>query len=111
MVHFQTWRKKWVVAHKMSNLSSGTFGAKLDLYADEQSAKSTSHDKQTFIFENVTEIKTSNSKTHKLAFEILESEPVLVLSGQDQVDTESWITVLQNIFWPREHTEGEGKLD
>lgn len=105
----QSWKKKWVVLHKMSNISEGTFAAKLDLYNDELAAKNNSQDRVTHVMDKVTAIQSANSKTHKLAFDIVETFPVLSLSAQTDVDTVAWIQIFQLLFWPAPLPDGKGK--
>ncbi|XP_060081052.1 uncharacterized protein LOC132560402 [Ylistrum balloti] len=103
----KTWRMKWAILHKMSNISEGTFAAKLDLYPDESSAAKSSQDKLTYIFENVSCIQSANSKTHKCAFEIVETYPVICLASLVDAETVEWAKAFQYIFWPPPGPDGK----
>ncbi|XP_059141225.1 uncharacterized protein LOC131929055 [Physella acuta] len=96
----KSWRRRWVVLTVMNNLSSDKYAAKLDLYDTEAKWRGQSADKVTFMLENVTCIQTAKSKTHHNAFEIVESLPVLVLSGFSDLESYSWMLTLQQIFTP-----------
>ncbi|XP_069113668.1 uncharacterized protein [Argopecten irradians] len=103
----KSWKTKWAILHKMSNISEGTFAAKLDLYPDEMSANRSSPDKLTYIFENVSCIQSANSKTHKCAFEIVEKYPVICLASLIDEDTVEWAKAFQYIFWPPPGPDGK----
>lgn len=94
----------------MSNLSSDEYVAKLDLYDSETKWQSNSPDKKTFILENVTGIQQTNSSTHQYAFEVVEKQPVLVLSGSSLEETCGWMVTLQQIFTPWEILTSKGWL-
>ncbi|CAL1532744.1 unnamed protein product [Lymnaea stagnalis] len=96
----KSWRRRWIVVTKMSNLSSDEFAAKLDLYETETGWRNQSSDKTTFMLENVTSIQPVRSKTHRNAFEIVERNPVLVLSGCSDLESYSWMLTLQLILTP-----------
>ncbi|CAG5128121.1 unnamed protein product [Candidula unifasciata] len=95
-----TWKHRWAVLTKMSNLSNEEYVAKLDLYDNEAKWRGNSSDKATFVLENVTCIRPVKSKTHKYAFEVIEEHPVLVISGTTELDSYSWAVSLQQIFTP-----------
>ncbi|KAK3085402.1 hypothetical protein FSP39_002799 [Pinctada imbricata] len=98
----KTWKHKWVVLQEMSNLASGTLAAKLELYPTEASAINKSSDKMTYLLENVTAIEPCQSKTHKLAFQIVTDSPTLVLCADCEYTTNVWITRLKKIFSPNQ---------
>ncbi|XP_062581158.1 uncharacterized protein LOC134242961 [Saccostrea cucullata] len=107
----KTWRRKWAVMQEMSNLASGTLAAKLDFFLNEASSKTNppSADKQTYLLENVTAVEPCSSKTHKLAFQIVQSTPILVLCAQTQHETDQWILAFKQIFLPNQRvTEQDG---
>ena len=81
--------------------------AKVDVYADEKTASVSPADKHTFILEFVTDVKQAKSKTHDHAFEIVESEPVLLMSGATELETQTWIEALKKIFWPGQVNDGK----
>lgn len=78
--------------------------AKVDVYADEKTALTSPADKHTFILEFVSDVRQAKSKTHDHAFEVVESEPVLLLSGTTELETQTWVAAFKKIFWP-------GKVD
>ncbi|XP_045193069.2 uncharacterized protein LOC123549220 isoform X2 [Mercenaria mercenaria] len=98
----KSWKKKWVIVHEMSMRSADRSAAKVDVYADEKTARNSPADKQTFILEFVTDIRTAKSKTHAHAFEIVEKEPVLLLAGETELDTQTWISTFRKIFFPQQ---------
>ncbi|XP_061189568.1 uncharacterized protein LOC133197509 [Saccostrea echinata] len=107
----KTWKRKWAVMQEMSNLASGTLAAKLDFFLNEASSKTNppSADKQTYLLENVTAVEPCSSKTHKLAFQIVQTTPTLVLCAQTQKETEQWILAFKQIFLPNQRiTEEDG---
>ncbi|WAR13024.1 hypothetical protein MAR_027204 [Mya arenaria] len=97
----KSWKKKWVVLQEMSIRSAGgRAAAKVDVYSDEKTATSAPADKHTFIFEYVTEVRAAKSKTHEHAFEVVESEAVLLMSGATELETQVWMSAFRQIFWP-----------
>ncbi|BFZ19488.1 hypothetical protein BsWGS_22526 [Bradybaena similaris] len=104
----KTWKRRWIVLTKLSNLSSDEYVAKLDLYDNETKWQSNSPDKKTFILENVTGIQQTSSSTHQYAFEVVEKQPVLVLSGSSLEETCGWMLTLQQIFTPGEVLASKG---
>lgn len=98
----KSWKKKWVIVHEMSIRSAGRSAAKVDVYSDEKTAKNSPADKQTFILEFVTDIRSAKSKTHSHAFEIVERDPVLLLAGSTELDTQSWMSTFKKIFFPEQ---------
>nr|KAG5712962.1 hypothetical protein BaRGS_021756 [Batillaria attramentaria] len=95
----RTWRKRWLVVTKMSDLAAGTFAAKVDVYADENSWRQGRSDRMTFVLDHVTDVQLASSKTHPFAFEIVETEPVLVLSGASEMESYHWMSTLRQIFF------------
>lgn len=104
----QTWKRKWVVVHKMTDLAAGTFAAKFILYNDEEATNQPTSDKQAFIFDHVTAVQHAKSKTHPLAFQIVQTAPVLMFSGLSERDTNDWMTSLKEIFWPEASAQSGG---
>ncbi|CAG5131436.1 unnamed protein product, partial [Candidula unifasciata] len=105
----KTWRRRWIVLTKMSDMSSDKYLAKLDLYDNETKWQSNSADKVTFVLENVTEVQQTKSSTHQYAFEVVEKQqPVLVMSGSSLGETYSWILTLQQIFMPERILASKG---
>ncbi|BFZ12965.1 hypothetical protein BsWGS_16004 [Bradybaena similaris] len=96
----KSWKHRWAVLTKMSDLSNEEYVAKLDLYDNEAEWRGNSSDKTTFVLEKVTCVRPVKSKTHKHAFEVIERLPVLVISGCSELDSYSWIVSLQQIFTP-----------
>jgi hypothetical protein len=90
----------------MSIRSAGRSAAKVDVYSDEKTAKNSPADKQTFILEFVTDIRSAKSKTHSHAFEIVERDPVLLLAGSTELDTQSWMSTFKKIFFPEQEENG-----
>ncbi|XP_052059648.1 uncharacterized protein LOC127700266 [Mytilus californianus] len=99
----KTWKKKFVVVHKMTDLAAGTFAAKFLLYNDEDDSKLTTSDKQAYIFDHVTSVETAKSKTRPLAFKIVQEAPALMLSAMSEQETNDWMTSLKELFWPDEN--------
>ncbi|XP_076110561.1 uncharacterized protein LOC143079217 isoform X2 [Mytilus galloprovincialis] len=99
----KTWKKKFVVVHKMTDLAAGTFAAKFLLYNDEDDSKLTTSDKQAYIFDHVTSVETAKSKTRPLAFQIVQEAPALMLSAMTEKETNDWMTSLKELFWPDEN--------
>lgn len=95
---------------EMSNLASGTLAAKLEFFQNEASSKVNPPpaDKQTYLLENVTAVEPCHSKTHKLAFQIEQTTPTLVLCAQTQEETDQWIIAFKQIFWPNQKIPGNG---
>ena len=105
---FQSWKKKWVILQEMSIRSAGgRSAAKVDVYADEKTSQSSPADKHTFILEFVTEVRTAKSKTRDHAFEVVEREPVLLLSGATETESQTWVSALMKIFWPEKKKIGK----
>ncbi|KAH9499738.1 Canalicular multispecific organic anion transporter 1 [Bulinus truncatus] len=96
----KTWRRRWIVLTKMTNMSNEEFVAKLDLYTSENSWKNHDSDKTTFMLENISCIQSAKSKTHPNAFEIVDRHPILVLSGSSDLESYSWMLTLQQILTP-----------
>ncbi|ESO82803.1 hypothetical protein LOTGIDRAFT_155833 [Lottia gigantea] len=94
----KSWKKKWVVVHQMSDLANGKYNAKIDIYSDANSAKKSPTDKMTFVLENITAVQLSKSKTHPNAFEVVETEPVLVFSAASEQETATWMSIYRRIF-------------
>ena len=94
----------------MSIRSAGRSAAKVDVYADEKTAKNSPADKQTFILEFVTDVRSAKSKTHLHAFEIVEREPVLLLAGTTELETQSWISTFRKIFFPEQEENGTSSM-
>lgn len=83
----------------MSIRSAGDrLAAKVDVYTDEKTASVSPADKQTFILEFVTSVRPAKSKTHSHAFEIVENEAVLLLSGVTELETQTWMAAFKKIF-------------
>ena len=108
ILFLQTWKRKWVVVHKMTDLAAGTFAAKFILYSDEESSNQPTSDRQAFIFDHVTAVQHAKSKTHPLAFQIVQTAPVLMFSGLSERDTNDWMTSLKEIFWPGANAQSGG---
>ncbi|XP_013079683.2 uncharacterized protein LOC106065420 [Biomphalaria glabrata] len=98
----KTWRRRWLVLTKMTNMSNDEFVAKLDLYTSESSWKSLDNEKTTFMLENISCIQSAKSKTHPNAFEIVEKQPILVLSGATDLESYSWMLTLQQMLTPEQ---------
>ena len=100
---FQTWRRRWLVVTKMSDLAAGTLAAKVDLYPDDPAilgqGQGRSADRMTFVLDHVTAVQPSTSKTHPFAFEIVETDPVLVLSASSESESFAWIVALRSLFF------------
>lgn len=92
---------------EMSNLASGTLAAKLEFFLNETSSKINPPptDKQTYLLENVTAVEPCHSKTHKLAFQIVQTTPTLVLCTESQEETDLWVSAFKQIFLPNQNTE------
>lgn len=88
----------------MSNLASGNLAAKLELFPNEASSQINSPptDKQVYLLENVTAVEPCHSKTHKLAFQIVQITPILVLCSDSQGETDLWISAFKQIFLPNQ---------
>lgn len=80
--------------------AGGRPAAKVDVYSDQQTAITTPADKQTFIFEYVTDVRPAKSKTRVHAFEVVEGEPVLLIAGNNALTAQEWKTAFCRIFWP-----------
>ncbi|XP_071092332.1 uncharacterized protein [Haliotis cracherodii] len=96
----KSWKRRWIVVHQMSDLTSGAYAAKIEVYTDEETAVRTPGDRQTFILDHVTDVQLATSKTHPYAFEIVETEPVLVFSGSSNEETLQWMAAFKKIFYP-----------
>lgn len=83
----------------MSDLAAGQYVAKIEIFTDEEAYKK-KQEKDTIYLENITLIRRTKSKSHPFAFEVIEDDPVLYLSGQNETETQSWLTSLRRIFWP-----------
>lgn len=85
----------------MTDHASHTVAAKVDIYPQDpaKQGQGRAADRVTFVLENVTAVQMASSKTHPLAFEIVEAVPVLVLSGQSETESSGWITALRHIFF------------
>lgn len=96
---------------EMSNLASGTLAAKLEFFLNETSSKINPPptDKQTYLLENVTAVEHCHSKTHKLAFQIVQTTPTLVLCTESQEETDLWVSAFNQIFLPNQNTK-QGRL-
>ena len=90
----------------MSILPAGRSAAKVDVYADESTAKTCPADKHTFILEFVTEIRAAKSKKHTHAFEVVETDPVLLLAGKTELETQAWMSAFRRIFWQHQVDNG-----
>ena len=90
----------------MSIRSAGRTAAKVDVYTDESTAIRSPADKITFILEYVTVVRAAKSKKHENAFEVVENEPVLLLAGETEYETQTWLTAFKKIFWPDQVENG-----
>ncbi|XP_005089819.2 serine-rich adhesin for platelets [Aplysia californica] len=104
----KSWRRRWVVLTKMSDLSSEEIVARIDIYDNEAKWRRGDSDRTTFVFEHVTHIGMATSRTRPHAFEIAERTPVLVLSGSNELESYSWILTLQQIFTPEQIESKKG---
>ena len=85
----------------LSNLSSEEIVVRVDIYDSETVWRQGKTDRTTFVLDNVTDIATCKSRTHPFAFEISErGVPELVMSGNTELESFSWILTLQQIFMP-----------
>lgn len=93
----------------MSDLASGTVSARVDVCVDE-TAWRTRGDRTTFVLDGVTTLQQASSKTHPFAFEIVENEAVLVLSGASKAESSTWMADLKQIFFTDAviHQQGTG---
>ncbi|KAK7114319.1 hypothetical protein V1264_000395 [Littorina saxatilis] len=94
----------------MTDLAAGTLAAKIDVYPDEASSRQgqgqgRASDRMTFILDRVTAVQLASSKTHPFAFEIMETNPVLVLSGSSELESFSWMSALRNLFFADENAK------
>ena len=96
----------------MTDHASAAVAAKVDLYNDDPSKKGQGQgDRLTLFLENVTAVQLASSKTHPFAFEIVEAEAVLVLSGSSQEESLEWIDVLKQLFFDSQYsTTATGKV-
>ncbi|XP_064611304.1 uncharacterized protein LOC135475369 isoform X2 [Liolophura sinensis] len=85
----------------MSDLAARQTLARVDVYVDEESASIPHAEKTTIILENITAVRRTKSKTHPYAFEIVDNQVRLSLSGYGEADTQSWMILLRHILWPR----------
>ena len=86
----------------MTDLATGTVAAKVDIYSDDPASRQCqgrAPDRMTFVLDIVTAVQLASSKTHPFAFEIVETEPVLVLSGSSEMESFSWMSALRHIFF------------
>ncbi|XP_067652109.1 uncharacterized protein [Haliotis asinina] len=107
----KSWKRRWIVVHQMSDLTSGTYAAKVEVYTDAETASRTPGDRQTFILDHVTDVQLATSKTRPYAFEIVETEPVLVFSGSSHDETLEWMNAFKRIFYPEKPGGEYGKYD
>ncbi|XP_050398974.1 uncharacterized protein LOC126816441 [Patella vulgata] len=94
----KTWKRRWVVVHQMTDLASKKYNAKIDIYHDQDAVGKNTGDKMTFVLENITAVQLSKSKTHPHAFEVVESEPVLVFCAASEQETATWMSIYRRIF-------------
>ena len=105
---FQSWKKRWVVLQQMSNMSEGTYAAKIDVFPDEVSSYKSPSDKFTLFLENVRAVQPAKSKKRAHAFEIVENEAVLLMAGETELESQTWVWTIRKIFWPNEYLDSEG---
>ena len=89
-------------------MSEGTYAAKIDVFPDEGSSYKSPCDKFTLFLENVTAVQPAKSKKHAHAFEIVENEAVLLMAGETELDSQTWVWTIRKIFWPHEFAETDG---
>lgn len=96
----KVWCNRWVVLHKVSDLSVAKMLAKLDIYTHAEQASIPENKINSVLLEHVTSIKLiSRSKTHPNAFEIREGDtPVLFFSAATATETQLWVCFLREIF-------------
>lgn len=96
----KVWCNRWVVLHKVNDLSVAKMLAKLDLYTNAEQASSSENKISSIFLEHVTSINmVSRSKTHPNAFEICEGKnPVLYFSAATLTETQLWACFLREIF-------------
>ena len=92
----------------MSNMSEGTYAAKIDVFQDEVASYKTPSDKFTLFLENVRAVQPAKSKKHAHAFEIVENESVLLMAGETELESQTWVWAIRKIFWPNEYLENDG---
>lgn len=92
----------------MSNMSEGTYAAKIDVFPDEASSYKSPSDKFTLFLEDVTAVQPTKSKKRAHAFEIVETEAVLLMAGETELDSQTWVWTIRKIFWPTEFAETDG---
>ncbi|XP_046549424.1 uncharacterized protein LOC124259346 [Haliotis rubra] len=107
----KSWKRRWIVVHQMSDLTSGTYAAKVEVYTDAETASRTPGDRQTYILDHVTDVQLATSKTRPYAFEIVETEPVLVFSGSSNDETLEWMNAFKKIFYPEKPGGEYGKYE
>lgn len=99
----------------MTDHAARTLTAKIDLYPDDPATKQGQgrvSERITFILENVTAVQLASSRTHPFAFELVESEPVLVFSGQNEMESFGWINTLRQFFFADGHVaDTSGKVE
>ncbi|XP_076470543.1 uncharacterized protein LOC143300628 [Babylonia areolata] len=101
----KTWRRRWVVVRKMTDLAAGTLSARVDLHPCDPASRQGQGQGQgqaervTFVLDPLSEVREANSRTHPFAFELLEVEPVLVLSGTCREESRDWVTALSHMFF------------
>ncbi|KAL3860280.1 hypothetical protein ACJMK2_010422 [Sinanodonta woodiana] len=97
----KSWKKLWVVIHTMSNRAAGTCVTQIDIYPSDEAAKNKIGCKQSIVMENLTTIQPVKSKTHKFAVEVVEKEPVLLLAGETELESQEWVEAIIHIFQSR----------
>ncbi|KAK3603410.1 hypothetical protein CHS0354_009390 [Potamilus streckersoni] len=97
----KSWKKRWLVVHKIPNPAAGTYVTQIDIYPSDEAAKNKIDCKQRIILENLTAIQPVKSKTHKFAVEVVEREPVLLLAGETELESQEWVEAIRQIFRAR----------
>ncbi|XP_029639963.1 uncharacterized protein LOC115214991 isoform X1 [Octopus sinensis] len=97
----KAWVHRWIVLHKISDLSAGKLLAKLDIYLNSDQACLPDTKLSTILLENVTGIvHTTKSRTHPHAFEIQNKDiSILFFSATSPCETYLWVCLLREIFY------------
>ncbi|KAL8612436.1 hypothetical protein ACOMHN_008421 [Nucella lapillus] len=100
--HLKAWKRRWVVVKKLTDLAAGKQTARIDVYPSEAVSHLPEERLWCFALDNLSAVQNSTSRTHPFAFELLDLEPVVVLSGSSREESAEWITALRNMFFADE---------